>query len=85
MKEPAALKNLRTFAVEEWHKIPTEDCQHLVETSKKRLSAVIAVKRGQSKYWFRFFLNVAAIFSSGVFLLNVNITKIERVAIRRAQ
>ena len=55
MKEPAASKNLRTFAVEEWHKVPTENCQHLVETYKKRLSAVIAVKRGQSKFFFFFF------------------------------
>ena len=45
MKEPAASMNLRTFAVEEWHKIPTENCQHLVETYKNRLSVVIAVKR----------------------------------------
>jgi hypothetical protein len=49
-RRPSNIEELKTFAVEEWGKIPTETCQHLVETYKKRLSAVIAAKGGHTKY-----------------------------------
>ena len=49
-RRPSNIEELKTFAMEEWRKIPTKTCQHLVETYKKRLSAIIAPKGGHTKY-----------------------------------
>ena len=40
-RKPSNIKNLETFAKEEWAKIPVETCRNLVSKYKNRLEAVI--------------------------------------------
>jgi HrpA-like RNA helicase len=44
------LKELEQFCLEERAKIPVAGCAKLIETDPKRLAAVIAAKRGSTKY-----------------------------------
>ena len=43
-RKPSNLKNLETFAKEEWSKIPAETCKNLISNYKNRLEAVITNK-----------------------------------------
>lgn len=43
-RKPASLKELETFAKEEWAKIPQETCVNLVRSYRNRLAAVITNK-----------------------------------------
>ena len=44
------LKELEQFCLKEWAKIPVVRCAKHIETYPKRLAAVIAAKRGSTKY-----------------------------------
>ena len=43
-RKPSNIKNLETFAKEEWAKIPVEACRNLVSKYKNRMEAVIKNK-----------------------------------------
>ena len=49
-RRPSNIAELKAFAVEEWSNILTETCKNLVRTYKKRMVAVIAAKKGHTKY-----------------------------------
>ena len=49
-RNPANLKKLEQFCLEEWEKIPVARCTKLIETYPKRLAAVIAAKGGSTNY-----------------------------------
>ena len=49
-RSPFNLTELEIFCKEKWAKISLSRCAKLVETSPKRLAAVIAAKSGSAKY-----------------------------------
>ena len=49
-RSPSNLTELGLFCKEEWTNISLSRCEKLIETSPKRLAAVIASKGGSTKY-----------------------------------
>lgn len=49
-RKPSNLVDLKQFCAEEWAKIPSQRCERLISSYRKRLTAVIAAKGGSTSY-----------------------------------